>query len=217
MPKKGDADFQARMQHCVEAVGSATALGKKAGISTPVIGDYVSGKSEPSRRRLIDIANAAAVSVEWLATGAGSKNINVDGLFAAVKIMPVTASAGGGASPGGEAACGTFPLAHQWLHQHNLNAADLFMVDGAGDSMEPTILGGEKLLCSKAEHHLNGDGIFVFRQEGDVLVKRLQRQPGIIKVISDNDAYLPYDIPLNDGVEFQIIGKVLFKHSLMPV
>ena len=195
---------------------SVLSFATKCGLKDGSIRQYLKG-GIPGIDKAQLIAEATGTPLDWLISGEGSRKSNNGGLFAAVKIMPVTASAGGGAAPGSEAACGTFPLAHQWLHQHNLNAADLFMVDGAGDSMEPTILNGEKLLCSKAEHHLNGDGIFVFRQEGDVLVKRLQRQPGIIKVISDNDAYLPYDIPLNDGVEFQIIGKVLFKHSLMPV
>jgi phage repressor protein C with HTH and peptisase S24 domain len=47
--------------------------------------------------------------------------------------------------------------------------------------------------------------------EGDILVKRLQRVPGgKIKVSSDNPAYEPFYIALEDGgVDFALLGRVV--------
>lgn len=64
--------FPARLQMCVDRLGNQAILAKKSGISKPTIGDYLTGKSEPSRARLIDLAKAAGVSVQWLATGSES-------------------------------------------------------------------------------------------------------------------------------------------------
>lgn len=65
-----ECNFSARMNYCVEQVGSASALAKKAGISQSGIRRYFTG-GEPSRPHLVAIAKAAGVSIEWLATGEG--------------------------------------------------------------------------------------------------------------------------------------------------
>ncbi len=56
------------MDYCAKRAGSTTALARQAGISQSGIRRYFRG-GDPSRRHLIAIANAAGVSVEWLATG----------------------------------------------------------------------------------------------------------------------------------------------------
>ena len=61
--------FAARIRLLGERVGSANQLAKQAGISRRILGDYLSGKSDPSREKLLALADAGGVSVEWLATG----------------------------------------------------------------------------------------------------------------------------------------------------
>lgn len=65
------SEFPDRLRICAERVGNQALLAKKAGISKPTMGDYLANKSDPSRTRLVAIAEAANVSVEWLATGEG--------------------------------------------------------------------------------------------------------------------------------------------------
>jgi len=47
------------------------AFARETGISEGVLRKYLSNKSDPSRTRLITIAEAGGVSLEWLATGQG--------------------------------------------------------------------------------------------------------------------------------------------------
>ena len=47
------------------------ALARETGISEGVLRKYLSNDSDPSRTRLIALAKAADVSLEWLATGLG--------------------------------------------------------------------------------------------------------------------------------------------------
>lgn len=63
-------NFIARMELCADKVGSVSALARKAGISQSGIRRYFSG-GEPTRPHLAALANAAQVSLEWLATGCG--------------------------------------------------------------------------------------------------------------------------------------------------
>ncbi len=64
--------FRSRMEFAARRAGNATRLAEAAGISRRAIGDYLAGAAEPSRSRLVAIARAARVSVQWLATGEGS-------------------------------------------------------------------------------------------------------------------------------------------------
>lgn len=72
-PAKEDADcaFIARLQAVIDLAGGQSALARAAGVSQAVIHRYLNG-GDPSRTKLIAIANGAGVSVLWLATGEGS-------------------------------------------------------------------------------------------------------------------------------------------------
>lgn len=59
------------MEIAAKMAGNATRLAERTGISRRAIGEYLAGKAEPSRPRLVAIAAAAGVQVAWLATGEG--------------------------------------------------------------------------------------------------------------------------------------------------
>jgi transcriptional regulator with XRE-family HTH domain len=63
--------FKERMALAAKLAGNATELSRRTGISRRAIGTYLSGASDPTRQRLVSIAQTAGVSVEWLATGVG--------------------------------------------------------------------------------------------------------------------------------------------------
>lgn len=64
--------FPDRLQ---EAMGdrSARSLADRAGIGSSTLHQYLKGKSEPTRKALVAIANELGVRLEWLATGEGPK------------------------------------------------------------------------------------------------------------------------------------------------
>ncbi len=65
----GDAEFVARLRRIVELAGGIAPLSRKSQLSRGVIHKYLNGESEPSRPRLVALAQAAGMTVEWLATG----------------------------------------------------------------------------------------------------------------------------------------------------
>lgn len=65
-------NFTDRIRKVASLVGGQAELSRKTGISTVTIGSYVTGKSDPSRERLVAMARAAGVSVGWLAAGEGA-------------------------------------------------------------------------------------------------------------------------------------------------
>jgi DNA-binding transcriptional regulator YiaG len=65
--------FAARMRDILSESRSVSAFARSAGVSEAVVRKWRSGCSDPSRHHLVAISRAANVSLEWLATGEGSK------------------------------------------------------------------------------------------------------------------------------------------------
>jgi transcriptional regulator with XRE-family HTH domain len=63
--------FGERMQKIADNTGGITSISKKTGISPRSIKGYIDGDNDPSRKKLIALAEAADVSIEWLVTGCG--------------------------------------------------------------------------------------------------------------------------------------------------
>lgn len=207
-----------------ETIGksSVNAFARKCGLSEGQIRNYLKG-AVPGLDKVESIAKSADVSFSWLATGDGepcSIAQNNQDTYVSVPMMKARASAGGGALALDEDQEGWVKFDRSWLHNTwHLNPADLFTIGSIGESMEPTIKAGEYLLASRSERHLKlADGIYIVRLEGNVLVKRIQILPGQkIKISSDNPSYDPYEIKLDEGVDFDILGKVVLVHGVRKV
>lgn len=63
--------FGDRVAVAIKRVGGSTKMAEIAGVSTSVLSKWRRNESDPSRTRLVKMARAAGVSLEWLATGEG--------------------------------------------------------------------------------------------------------------------------------------------------
>jgi phage repressor protein C with HTH and peptisase S24 domain len=78
--------------------------------------------------------------------------------------------------------------------------------DIAGDSMEPSLFAGDKVVCSLVEPQnaysaVRNNLVYVVVLEGSVVVKRVQnkvRENGTFLLISDNSYYKPYEVDVQD-------------------
>lgn len=209
---------------------SVNSFAKKSGVAESSLRQYING-GMPGIDKVVQIAKTGNVNIEWLATGVGEPqktyglSDNLQQAFshdslARIPVMNVTASAGGGAVVTSEETDGYLAFEPSWLHRMGLNRAELFTLPTMGESMEPTIKAGEYVLCSSAEHHTKiGDGIYVIRLEGNVLVKRLQVLPGgILEISSDNSQfYKPFTLDMKANADFKILGKVIFVHGIRRI
>jgi len=81
-----------------------------------------------------------------------------------------------------------------------------------GDSMEPTINSGERIIVHTGMKTPSPDGIFALRDRfGNIIAKRLQvlrsGDPPRVLIISDNKAHAPEEVGLD---EITIVGRVLW-------
>lgn len=77
-----------------------------------------------------------------------------------------------------------------------------------GDSMQPTLYDGDIIILEKNGYD-NTDGIFAIIYKGAGFVKRLQRDIGGIKIVSDNKLYEPMSEP-ESSEDFSVVGKVRY-------
>lgn len=89
--------------------------------------------------------------------------------------------------------------------------------DVAGDSMEPTLFEGDKVVCSYVEPTLwqsaiKDNHVYVIVTHGDVVVKRVMNkfsEGELLELHSDNDFYEPYQVTMNEIREvWQVRAKI---------
>ena len=97
-----------------------------------------------------------------------------------------------------------------------VNPKNIFLMPVKGDSMYPTLKNGALVMVHSVDQ-IGGDGIYVFRYDGQLMVKRLQFSKEGLKVISDNDAYEPWSLSRGEisSCDFEIIGEVVWSGQRM--
>jgi phage repressor protein C with HTH and peptisase S24 domain len=194
------------------------------GVSKQTINAYSTGAQLPGGENLLALAKTLGVSLDWLLIGEepgepleparpnGAHDLTPADLDRYVKInrYDVEANAGHGALVLDEKVVDQLTFKREWIiGEKHWEPARLALLRVRGDSMEPTLCGGDLILVNTAPAGLH-DGLHVIRVGEDLLVKRLRRiGPNAIQVISDNrELYPPYEATLDDGLD--IIGEVVW-------
>jgi phage repressor protein C with HTH and peptisase S24 domain len=182
----------------MQQFGSVADLAKAVGVSDNAIYKWVSGRGQPGMTSLVNLAKAAGVSVEWLATGHGSATLaRLDDASSRASAnlvsMPnafVPASALG-ASLKSTQLVDYLGFRPDWLQrQFDIDPDALALVEAHGDSMVPTIDDGDLVLVGRHQSVFRNDGLYVIASGDQLMPKRLQRQlDGAILIRSDNPAY----------------------------
>ena len=122
--------------------------------------------------------------------------------------LALRASAGPGALAGDEQPFDNLGFSDRWLREQGLQRNMLSLIAVSGDSMEPMLRDGDEILVDRTPRGVR-DGVHVVRLGDTLHVKRVQQvSPGEIKLISDNEAYPPIEVPL---AEVDVIGRVVWK------
>lgn len=214
--------FAERLRRAISHAGSIQKLGESAGVAPRTISGYLVGKGDPSRQRLVALADAAGVSVEWLATGRGDAS--------AGRVQPFTSPSG--VSQSADASdfavvphidlndfsgdqenedpreSASIAIRRDLLHAIGLNETDVKMVTARGDSMAPTINDGDRIVVDSTARQLRNDGIYVLQVGEGLLLRRLQRDiHGGLWVITDAPRYEDEHLPDANAHALTIVGR----------
>lgn len=108
------------------------------------------------------------------------------------------------------------PLAFraEFLRARRVTRRDnLVIVYAEGDSMEPSILDGDSLLCDRGQVDVIDGEVYAIDYGGHLRVKRLHKRfDGALIIRSDNAAKYPVEIVTTDDlVRITILGRVLWR------
>lgn len=108
---------------------------------------------------------------------------------------------------------GYFGFRSDWLHRKGC-PTQMVLMSITGDSMRPTLENGDLALVNLAQTDVVSGGIYAVGVDDSVLVKRLDKRPGKIVLVSDNrDAYAPQELDMTDEIvreSLRVIGRVLW-------
>ncbi len=186
---------------------------QKCNIPISTMRKYLAG-SMPGAEKLLLIALANDVSVEWIVTGVENGRVNesppsdkID-----IPILDVEVSAGHGAENGHENTLGTLAFQSQYLASRGLVARDLRVVYAKGDSMEPEIQDGAAMLVNTADARLDEGCIYVISLNDHLFAKRVRRSfDGGVGLISANQLMYPaMEVKPEQLQEMRVLGRVVW-------
>ena len=74
--------------------------------------------------------------------------------------------------------------------------------------MYPTYKNGETLFVDIGFSQIDIDAVFMFMYRGEVYIKRVQRIPDGLLIISDNTKYKEFTIPRENYHEIKVFGRI---------
>ncbi|HBC0002646.1 TPA: helix-turn-helix transcriptional regulator [Vibrio parahaemolyticus] len=129
-----------------------------------------------------------------------------------LKFYDVEVSAGHGTLVEKEEESSAMVFSERFIRQElGFNPNNIFLMPVRGDSMAPTLKNQSIVMVNRVDG-FSTDGIYVFRYDNRLMVKRLQFLPNGIKVVSDNSSYEAWELGKKDieGADFEIIGEVVW-------
>lgn len=225
------AAFISRLQTILRHWPSADRLARATGVSPSAFRKWLRGEAEPSRERLVSLAQAAGVTVGWLASGEGpeprlkgvakpasGRDLKSEPQFgvdcADYVLLPRRreAASAGSESPVAPPGVEFIALRRDWVRSVFGVEPDQLAVETAlGESMMPSIQDGDLLFLDTADNKFGSFGVYVLEVAGKRLVKRVQpKLDGSLTLISDNTAYEAEHIPPQQADEVRPIGRVIW-------
>jgi phage repressor protein C with HTH and peptisase S24 domain len=93
----------------------------------------------------------------------------------------------------------TWPLPRDYLEELGVSGGPLALIHVRGDSMEPTLRPGDRILVDQGDQNVSQPGIFVLWDGDGRVVKRIERvygsEPPKLRLISDNPRHSTYEVP----------------------
>ena len=193
-----------------------TEFGKRIGMTMQGIQKWEKGKSKPQQSTIKALISTFNVNPDWLLNGTGemfldntSRQQEVSDIISIPYYPEVSAAAGSGALVYDENSVKHLQISSAII---NISTGDnVCLINATGNSMQPVIDDRDLLLVDLTHKDFIDEGIYVVRLENTLLVKRLQKIPNGIVLISDNPQYEKIILNSDNFNENDaaIIGKVI--------
>jgi phage repressor protein C with HTH and peptisase S24 domain len=188
---------------------------EKVEVSEQTVRDWEKGRNSPNKTSIKTISEVFGVNFDWLLTGEGGMFIqpplDPEKDFVYIPMFQdISAAAGSGATvPAIEVVSSRLAFRRDWIKEQGVSPEDASVIHVVGDSMFPTLNTGDVLLVDRSQTRLYTDKIYVFREDGDIMVKRYKGRVGDVLILaSDNPAISDKQLDLTANSD--VIGRVVW-------
>lgn len=217
--------------------GAGARLAKMADVTPKAASKWLNGESMPGGAKMLALAKALSVRVEWLEYGRGPmregqespeknkveepqgdyRNFNLasDPSYTGVNQHTARAAAGDGEENSHVEIRGVLAFKSEWLRLNRLNPKNLDVIYANGSSMEPTINSGDVLLIDRSKIEPKDGQIFAMYSEakGTIVKRLIQSDFDGWLIRSDNPDKTMYgdqNLSSDEINEVHIIGRVVW-------
>ena len=179
-----------------------------AGVTPEHLAAYIAGRAKPPFELIARLAAAKHVSLDWLASGEGSRQAGDDEPDGFVSI-PVQRDADAAEDAGEHAVL----FSTGFLRGLGTAGVDrLRIVVQRGGANEPVIRDGDVLLVDTASDRVAQDGIYVFLRDGRSFVRFVETAPnGSVMLKSRNPDYGTQTLAPEEAARLAIFGRVRWR------
>jgi phage repressor protein C with HTH and peptisase S24 domain len=193
-------------------------IAKVLGITKSAVSNRIARKQELKEFEIIKLDEAFREKIKKQLEKVRDDVIGINERFKANKELinlpvrsDVTASMGHGVEVLDEQQTGTYSFSKKLLKDIGADPNYSDVIFSSGDSMYPTIEGGDCLVVDKSKTDIYDGKIYCVRIQDKLYAKRLQfLPPNKINVISDNPKYKAFEVDLSKELDydFAVIGEV---------
>lgn len=198
-----------------ERVPNLSALSKRVGKNHAYLQQFIKRgvpKTLPPRILARIVEELGIDEIEFgLSSSAHPANLRT-ARYREVSEYDALASAGGGISLDGERETGRWPFLAEYIESElRLRGSALALIQVKGDSMEPTLRSGDRILIDLSDKNVSQPGLFALWDGDGRVVKRVERipaaSPPTLVLKSDNPLHSEYRVPTE---MVTIIGRVVW-------
>ncbi len=156
---------------------------------------------------LLELFRSHGLNPDWLEGGVGPQWLKHGSGFFPVPKVEARLCAGSGSFDVGDQVEGHFSFETAWLQNHGVKER-MVLMEVFGNSMSPEIKDGDTVLIDQSQTDIFAGRVYAVGIEDTIMVKRIERHPRKLVLLSDNTEYAPIFLSAEEMDRVRIIGKV---------
>jgi phage repressor protein C with HTH and peptisase S24 domain len=162
---------------------------------------------------LLELFRSHGLNPDWLMGGDGPQWLKpgdrMENAFSPVPKVRARLCAGAGSFEIGERVEEYYSFQSAWLQSKGAKDR-MVLMDVFGNSMSPEIKDGDTVLIDQSQTGIYAGTIYAVGVEDTIMVKRIEKHPRKLVLLSDNKEYAPIFLSDDEMDRVRIIGKVLW-------
>jgi len=209
-----DTTFDAFFRRLAEAtdIRSQQDLARALGVNRSAV-TQAKRRGLAPEKWVLRLAHDLGLNPDWLAAGRGfarasAPRPSAEDFFQVPKVA-ARLSAGGGSFEVEARVRDYYAFKRDWLARKG-SPERMVLMDVSGTSMEPEIREGDTVLVDQSQQGVMAGSIYAVGVEDTVMVKRLEKRPGALVLVSDNPDYEPVLLRGDELANVRLIGRVVW-------